>query len=84
LRTPEKPSRSSTTARSAPTPGCAPIGAVTGGVELPGIEFGEGASREHYTLCRCGASKNKPFCDGTHWHIGFEASGLSIVPGESR
>lgn len=29
-------------------------------------------SREHYTLCRCGGSKNKPFCDGTHWHIKFQ------------
>jgi len=45
--------------------------AVTGGVELLDVPFGEGASREHYTLCRCGASKNKPFCDGSHWHAGF-------------
>ena len=48
--------------------------AVTGGIELVGVPFGEGASKEHYTLCRCGASKNKPFCDGTHWHIGFKDS----------
>jgi len=27
------------------------------------------------TLCRCGASKNKPFCDGSHVHAGFRASG---------
>lgn len=31
----------------------------------------------HYraTLCRCGASKNKPFCDSSHKEIGFTASG---------
>jgi CDGSH-type Zn-finger protein/ferredoxin len=45
--------------------------AVTGGIELIGVAFGEGASKEHYTLCRCGASKNKPFCDGSHWNAGF-------------
>lgn len=45
--------------------------AVTGGIELTGASFGEGASKEHYTLCRCGGSRNKPFCDGTHWHIEF-------------
>ena len=45
--------------------------AVTGGIELVGVPFGEGASTEHYTLCRCGASKNKPFCDGSHWDVGF-------------
>jgi len=27
------------------------------------------------TLCRCGASKHKPFCDSSHKTIGFEASG---------
>ena len=27
------------------------------------------------TLCRCGASKNKPFCDSSHHDIGFTASG---------
>jgi len=45
---------------------------VTGGIGLPGVERGEGASEEHYTLCRCGGSGNKPFCDGTHWHIKFK------------
>jgi len=27
------------------------------------------------TLCRCGASKNKPFCDGSHHAVGFSATG---------
>jgi len=46
--------------------------AVTGGIELLGVKLGDGASAEHYTLCRCGASRNKPFCDGSHWHVGFK------------
>ena len=46
---------------------------VTGGVEIVGHENrAEDVSEEHCTLCRCGSSKNKPFCDGTHWQIGFK------------
>jgi CDGSH-type Zn-finger protein len=47
---------------------------ISGGIDLIGdnLEFGEGASKEHYTLCRCGAANNKPFCDGMHKIISFK------------
>jgi CDGSH-type Zn-finger protein len=47
---------------------------VTGGIDLIGdsIQWADGSSKEHYALCRCGASSNKPFCDGMHKSINFE------------
>lgn len=46
---------------------------ITGGIELLGEkQIAEGASKEHYALCRCGASNNKPFCDGSHNRINFK------------
>jgi CDGSH-type Zn-finger protein/truncated hemoglobin YjbI len=30
-----------------------------------------GSSREHFALCRCGHSQNKPFCSGMHWYVDF-------------
>jgi CDGSH-type Zn-finger protein len=44
---------------------------VRGSIALDGAPANAGASREHYALCRCGRSKNKPFCDGTHWYVAF-------------
>ena len=46
--------------------------AVRGAIELVDAAWGQGASKDRYTLCRCGASKNKPFCDGSHWDAGFK------------
>ncbi|MDE3154411.1 MAG: CDGSH iron-sulfur domain-containing protein [Acidobacteriota bacterium] len=31
-------------------------------------------ARRPFALCRCGHSKNKPFCDGTHREVGFQGA----------
>jgi CDGSH-type Zn-finger protein len=46
------------------------------GTEYP-LEEGK-----RYSLCRCGASVRKPFCDGTHSRIGFQAAERAVREAE--
>lgn len=45
---------------------------VRGGVPLVGADGTEYEPRNRYALCRCGASRNKPFCDARHVNVGFD------------
>ena len=49
---------------------------VSGGIRLVDelgndVRPADGSSREHFSLCRCGHSQNKPFCSGMHWYVKF-------------
>jgi len=44
---------------------------VRGGIEVFGADGTPYEVRERQTLCRCGQSRNKPFCDGSHWYADF-------------
>lgn len=44
--------------------------AFRGALRIDGSDIGFRA-----TLCRCGASKNKPYCDGSHHDVNFAATG---------
>jgi hypothetical protein len=46
---------------------------LRGGIALIAADGEEYEARDRVTLCRCGESNNKPFCDGTHAAIKFRA-----------
>jgi CDGSH-type Zn-finger protein len=44
---------------------------VRGGIPITSTDGSTYEVRNRVTLCRCGASKNKPFCDGNHVDVAF-------------
>lgn len=44
---------------------------LRGGIEVVAADGGKYELRNRVTLCRCGESKNKPFCDGSHAAVRF-------------
>jgi CDGSH-type Zn-finger protein len=51
---------------------------VTGEVELIDADGNKFPVEKRMALCRCGASTEKPFCDGTHSKIGFQAAQKAV------
>ncbi len=47
---------------------------VSGAVCLADVDGHEVPHGEYMALCRCGGSKNKPFCDGMHAAVAFDGT----------
>jgi CDGSH-type Zn-finger protein len=54
---------------------------VEGDIELVDVNGNkvETGGQPRIALCRCGASVKKPFCDGTHSKIGFQAAEAAVA-----
>ena len=51
-------------------------------IDADGNEFELPDDGKPIVLCRCGASKTKPFCDSTHSELGFDAATRAVREAE--
>ena len=52
-------------------------------IDADGNEYDLGEKGETIALCRCGGSTTKPFCDGTHSKVGFDAAERAVEASDS-
>jgi CDGSH-type Zn-finger protein len=57
------------------------VEAAEGAIELVDVNGNQYdlTGKTAFSLCRCGGSVNKPFCDGTHSKLGFQAAELAVT-----
>jgi CDGSH-type Zn-finger protein/uncharacterized Fe-S cluster protein YjdI len=48
---------------------------LSGDIEIVAQDGGPVVRDTRIALCRCGATKNRPFCDGSHWNAGVDEAG---------
>lgn len=52
-------------------------------IDADGNEYDLAGEGERIALCRCGGSTTKPFCDGTHSKIGFQAAERAVAEADA-
>lgn len=57
---------------------------LKGGIELESADGTKYETRNRITICRCGKSNNKPFCDGSHTSAEFNDGDESLINGARR
>ena len=51
---------------------------MRGGIPIVAVDGETYEARNRVTLCRCGASKRKPFCDGSHIGVNYNDGDASL------